>query len=62
VALVDAATFAPADARTDDALLLLAARVGGTRLIDNAPLTLRTGMAGAGRGPDAAGRSTGGAA
>ena len=47
VALVDAGTFAPADAGTSDAVLLLAARVGATRLIDNAPLTLRGAPAGA---------------
>ncbi|WP_309135255.1 pantoate--beta-alanine ligase [Cellulomonas sp.] len=41
VALVDPATFADADTTTTDALLLLAARVGATRLIDNAPVTLR---------------------
>ncbi len=41
VALVDAATFADADATTSDALLLVAARVGATRLIDNAPVALR---------------------
>lgn len=43
VALVDPATFADADATTADALLLLAARVGTTRLIDNAPVALRGG-------------------
>lgn len=41
VALVDAATFAPAAAGTTRAALLLAARVGTTRLIDNAPLVLQ---------------------
>ena len=59
VALVDAATFGPAGPGTSQALLLLAARVGSTRLIDNAPLTLRAGLADAGR---AAGRRDGGAA
>lgn len=58
VALVDAATFAPADAATTDALLLLALRVGATRLIDNAPLALR----GAPVGAPAAGSTHGGAA
>jgi pantoate--beta-alanine ligase len=58
VALVDAATFAPADAATTDALLLLAVRVGATRLIDNAPLALR----GAPVGAPAAGSTHGGAA
>lgn len=64
VALVDAATFAPAGAGTSDAVLLLAARVGATRLIDNAPLTLRGAGAGAGSGGarHAAGRADGGAA
>lgn len=56
VALVDAATLAPVDAATSDALLLLAARVGATRLIDNAPLTLR------GAAVHAAGATDGGAA
>jgi pantoate--beta-alanine ligase len=46
VALVDAGTFAPADAGTSQAVLLVAARVGATRLIDNAPLTLRGAPAG----------------
>lgn len=60
VALVDPATFADADATTTDALLLLAARVGSTRLIDNAPVTLRAATASA-PGADA-GRTAGGAA
>lgn len=54
VELVDAATFAPADAATSQALLLVAARVGGTRLIDNAPLTVHA--------VTADGRTDGGAA
>ncbi|HEY0249203.1 MAG TPA: pantoate--beta-alanine ligase [Gryllotalpicola sp.] len=38
--IVDPATFLPLDDdATGDALLLIAARVGATRLIDNAPLT-----------------------
>jgi len=42
VALVDPATFTEvADGATGDALLLLAARVGSTRLIDNTALRLR---------------------
>lgn len=58
VAVVDAADLAPAGPATTDALLLLAARVGATRLIDNAPLTLR----GAAVGPAGAARTDGGAA
>jgi pantoate--beta-alanine ligase len=58
VALVDAATFTPAGPTTTDALLLLAVRVGATRLIDNVPLALR----GAPVGAPAAGRTHGGAA
>lgn len=58
VALVDAATFTPAGPATTDALLLLAVRVGATRLIDNAPLALRRAPVGA----PAAGRTHGGAA
>ncbi|GIG41534.1 pantoate--beta-alanine ligase [Cellulomonas phragmiteti] len=60
VALVDARTFAPAGAGTSDAVLLLAARVGATRLIDNAPLTLRG--AGAGAATATTDRTDGGAA
>ncbi|UZN04018.1 pantoate--beta-alanine ligase [Cellulomonas sp. S1-8] len=62
VALVDAATFDTAGAGTADALLLLAARVGATRLIDNAPLTLRpAGLAAAGStSGGGAGRGAGG--
>jgi pantoate--beta-alanine ligase len=41
LALVDPATFAPApDAFEGEALLILAARVGSTRLIDNMPVTM----------------------
>ena len=58
VALVDAATFEPAGPATVDALLLLAARVGATRLIDNAPVVLR----GAAVGAPAGARLGGGAA
>lgn len=59
VALVDAATLEPAGPGTAQALLLLAVRVGATRLIDNAPLTL-TGAAVGAAGP-AAGRAGGAA-
>ncbi|MBO3089953.1 pantoate--beta-alanine ligase [Cellulomonas dongxiuzhuiae] len=66
VALVDAATFASAGAGTSQAVLLLAARVGATRLIDNAPLTLHGTPAGRGGAPDrgvrTAGPTDGGAA
>lgn len=58
VALVDASTFAPAGPATSDALLLVAARVGATRLIDNVPLVLR----GAALGAPAGARVGGGAA
>jgi len=37
--LVDAETFTPLGALTGDAVAVLAARVGGTRLIDNQPIT-----------------------
>ena len=60
VSLVDAATFGAPHAGTSDALLLLAARVGSTRLIDNTPLTLRGATAGRG-GRHATGRQEGAA-
>ena len=42
--IVDPATFLPLeDDATGDALILVAARVGATRLIDNAPLTFTAG-------------------
>jgi len=51
LALVDPVTFRPAgDAHSGPALLLVAARAGTTRLIDNAPVGLGgPGRAGAGR-------------
>ncbi|QGQ20367.1 pantoate--beta-alanine ligase [Cellulomonas sp. JZ18] len=61
VALVDPATFGEADATTTDALLLLAARVGATRLIDNAPVTLRAETPSV-DAPQADGRRTAGGA
>jgi len=42
VALVDPDTFEPLDALTEDALLVLAARVGAVRLIDNTMLSPKT--------------------
>jgi pantoate--beta-alanine ligase len=45
--IVDPATFLPLeDDATGDGLILVAARVGATRLIDNAPLTFSTASAG----------------
>ncbi|MFL5579106.1 MAG: pantoate--beta-alanine ligase [Gemmatimonadaceae bacterium] len=38
LAVVDPATLAPAREATDESVALVAARLGGTRLIDNAPL------------------------
>ncbi|GAA4626904.1 pantoate--beta-alanine ligase [Cellulomonas oligotrophica] len=49
VALVDPATFADAGPGTERALLLLAVRVGATRLIDNATVVLRGAVAAAAR-------------
>jgi len=60
VEVVDAATFGPPDGGTSEALLLLAARVGSTRLIDNAPLTLRGAAAAARSAGRGAGRLTAG--
>lgn len=44
VELVDAATLAPLDALEGEARLLAAARIGGTRLIDNVPVPIREAM------------------
>ena len=58
LALADPVTFRPAgDGHTGPALLLVAARAGATRLIDNAPVVL--GGQAAGAGPGWAGRRGG---
>jgi len=54
VAVVDPVSFAPQAALTDEALLLIAARLGSVRLIDNAilPAPVRSHEAGGGAGEE----------
>jgi pantoate--beta-alanine ligase len=50
LSLVDPETMEPLDDLRADALAVVAARVGGTRLIDNLPITLAGGVASAAAG------------